>query len=250
MSENIGYPKDPRWGQEARDRKALAILKTLELHCGKGFRDGVWLDLGCGSGGIASTLAAKVNKVVGIDPEPWARWSEYMLVQQNLEFLRMTCADMLSSGGIDQFDVVVCNQVYEHTGNPIELLNAIYCALKPDGVCYFAGPNLLWPIEPHVFWPLVHWFPRRFSIWLMRLFHSKRLHLFDAHSWSYWKLTRAFTSNGFVYQNAIPARIEIELDNRKTPLKKAFSIIPRRLLNALTPVAPGFVFVLSKGGCR
>jgi len=65
----------PRWGSEGRERKAMVILETMVARCGDLDAGGTWLDIGCGSGGIASALAHHVGRIVGIDPEPWSAWA-------------------------------------------------------------------------------------------------------------------------------------------------------------------------------
>lgn len=247
MAESESAPVDPRWGQQNRDRKAEAILATLQLHCGRDLTHGTWLDIGCGSGGVAATLAAHVQQVTGVDPEAWARWNQFREQHSNLDFHTASYRDLESLLGPGSVDVVVCNQVYEHVDDPIALLGAIRRVMKPGAVCYFAGPNLWWPIEPHVFWPFVHWLPRSFAHRGMRALGSKRAHDLDAWSWSYWRLTRSFRRAGFRCDVAIHQRIRggASMDGAAWMMRAA-ALLPRFLVNALAFMSPGFVFVLSK----
>lgn len=247
MTEIASSPADPRWGYEGRDRKAEAILSTLQLHCGRDLTRGKWLDIGCGSGGVAATLAAHVQRVVGLDPESWERWHLFREQHSNLEFHAASYRDMERLLGPESVDVVICNQVYEHVDDPIALLEAIHLVMKPNAVCYFAGPNLLWPIEPHVFWPFVHWLPRSFAHRGMRVLGSKRAHDLDACSWSYWRLAGSFRHTGFRFEAAIHQRVVggASLDGAGWILRVA-ARLPRWMVNATAPVSPGFVFVLSK----
>ncbi|MGA9852146.1 MAG: class I SAM-dependent methyltransferase [Gammaproteobacteria bacterium] len=239
-------PTDPRWGQEGRDRKAEAILATLRLHCSQDLREGIWLDIGCGSGGIAATLAAHVERVVGVDPEPWERWQSYRSQHLNLAFHVGSYRDLETLLGADSCSVVICNQVYEHVDDPRVLLAAIHHVLKPDGVCYFAGPNLLWPIEPHVYWPFVHWLPRSFAHGWMRTFGSKRAHDLDAWSWSYWHLVQAFRNTGFQQSVAVRERVRAHALQSGSLMARVLAGLPRVMFSVLAPCAPGFVFVLRK----
>lgn len=244
MSEADKAPSDPRWGQENRERKAEAILTTLRLHCRRDLTQGTWLDIGCGSGGIASTLAGQVARVVGVDPEPWDRWQSYRTQYANLGFYVGSYRDLEDLLGTDSCSVVICNQVYEHVDDPKALLGAIHKILKPDGVCYFAGPNLLWPIEPHVFWPLVHWLPRKFAQRLMRMFGSERADELNAYSANYWRLTGWFRDVGLSPSVIISARLNCEFAVRGWSLH-----FPRwfaAVLDAMAPFSPGFVFCLRK----
>lgn len=246
MTEQTHSADDPRWGQEGRDRKAEAILATLELRCRCDLTHGLWLDVGCGSGGVAATLAAHVEQVVGVDPEPWGRWQAFRDEHPNLVFHAGSYRDLEGLLGAESVDVVVCNQVYEHVDDPAALLKAIHRVLKPTGVCYFAGPNLLWPIEPHVFWPFVHWLPRRFAQrWMSRLGSNRAADL-DAWSWSYGRLARAFRKAGFCHHAAVCEHMHVRAMHDGSVAARALAHLPRELYGVLLPLVPGFVFVLHK----
>jgi SAM-dependent methyltransferase len=236
--------QDPRWGNTHRDRKAEAIWTTLANCEGVKIGEGAWLDIGCGSGRIARELAARVHSVIGIDPEPWSGWREMEVATPNLSFRVASCDGAALPVAPESVDVVVCNQVYEHVGDPRQLIRNIADVLKPGGVCYFAGPNLLWPIEPHVFWPIVHWLPRRIAQRLMRLFGSKRTDELDAFSTHYWQLRSWFLDAGLAPSVAVAARVDSEFAARRWRVR-----LPRWLatvVDGLAPLSPGFVCILRK----
>jgi len=247
MAEQARSATDPRWGQDGRDRKAEAILATLKMHCRRDLTRGVWLDVGCGSGGVAATLAAHVEQVVGVDPEPWERWQTLCSERSNLVFHAGSYRDLTTLLTPESVDVVICNQVYEHVDDPAALLQAIHQVMKPGSICYFAGPNLLWPIEPHVFWPFVHWLPRRFAQRWMRRLGSHQANDLDAWSWSYWGLTRLFRCAGYQCVDAIHLRMRADAEAAgAAKLLRMAVCVPRGFVMALTPIAPGFVFILTK----
>lgn len=237
----------PRWGNLARDRKAAAIAATLSGHCGEDVLRGRWLDVGCGSGGIAAGLSRHVDDIVGVDPEPWEEWVEAKGRFDNLSFKVAAFDAPELPVEPSSFDVVICNQVYEHVADPRQLLRNIHSALRPGGRCYFAGPNLLWPIEPHVFWPFVHWLPRGLAHRLMTALGSRRVAEFDAFSSTSWTLKRWFREAGFSVESALSGRVRVELDLRGDSAMSSLSRwIPGLMWEAVLPVAPGFVFVLSR----
>lgn len=244
MTEPSSRAGDPRWGQEGREAKAEAIVRTLQSICGASLPRNLWMDIGCGSGGIAAALAAFADRVVGVDPESWERWTWYRERHPNVDFHAGGYRDLAAMIGRECCDVVVCNQVYEHVDNPRALLESIYHALKPGGVCYFAGPNLLWPIEPHVHWPCVHWLPRRFAQWTMHVLGSRRASELDAYSTHYWRLMRWFREVGYTVSPAVSARLACGLDLQgwQRPLPRLVA----RAIDALAPFSPGLVFVLRK----
>ncbi|WP_245232722.1 class I SAM-dependent methyltransferase [Thiorhodococcus minor] len=236
-------PSDPRWGSEDRPRKAEAIWQTLLHFRGPEIGDGVWLDVGCGSGGIAAALAPRVHRIIGLDPEPWERWPMWMEAHPNLTFLEGSYDSIPARVPAESVDVVVCNQVYEHVPDPVGLIAFIHRTLKPGGVCYFAGPNLLFPIEPHVFWPFVHWLPRRLAVSLMQRMGSSAV--LDADSTHYWRLLS--WTRPFDVTNAVPQILRDPTNyGRRGPVWRLLSRIPTALLASLTPLSPGFVFVLKK----
>lgn len=244
MADDLRDVTDPRWGQAGREAKADAIVHTLRACCGGQLPRGTWLDIGCGSGGIAASLANHADKSVGVDPESWARWRAYRERHANLEFHVGGYRNLEEFLGRESCDVIVCNQVYEHVDDPQALLRAIHVVMKPNGICYFAGPNLLWPIEPHVFWPFVHWLPRWFAQAAMRRLGSRRVDDLDAFSTHYWRLRRWFRESGFASQVTIGARLDGALVARGGGLR-----LPRtlgHLADAMAPLSPGFVFCVRK----
>ena len=233
--------QDPRWGSENRDKKALAILKTIEGLTSASLSELNCVDVGCGSGGVAFHLSPYVRSMTGLDPETWDRWDEFEGATENLRFLQESVGDLSIKDA--SVDIVICNQVYEHVPDAQILINEIFRMLKPGGFCYFAGPNLLFPIEPHVFWPFVHWLPRDFAVRLMRLFGSKAI--LDAYSTDYWRLNKWLSA--FYVNNALPYIIKNPaLYGRNGFIWKMLSKFPQPVLGFLTPFSPGFIFVLKK----
>lgn len=231
----------PRWGNEDRERKAIAVFRTLEHFSTFDITRARWLDIGCGSGGIAAALSEHAAQVTGIDPEPWPQWIEFMQQHSNLKLLQGGYDSDPMRGG--QVDVVVCNQVYEHVPDPVKLIRFIHSTLRRGGIAYFAGPNLLFPVEPHTLWPLVHWLPRGFAVGLMRGLGSRKV--LDAYSTNYWRL-RDWLAD-FEARNAVPWILRNpETLGRHGAAWRCLKVIPAPLLDALTCLSPGFVFVLVK----
>ena len=201
-----GPEVNPRWGDSNRSTKALAILGTLQENYGAGVIRGKWLDVGCGSGQIAATLAQYVESIRGIDPEPWRCWSRLSDTVSNLQF-SVGSVDELSSLVIENsIDVAICNQVYEHVPDASHLIRELYRLLRPGGICYFAGPNLLWPIEPHVFLPFVHWLPRTAVVRTLSRLGVRRIRELDAWSLDYWRIRKELSRTGFEVESAFATR--------------------------------------------
>ncbi|MDY0044901.1 MAG: class I SAM-dependent methyltransferase [Syntrophales bacterium] len=241
MTNNHSRGPDPRWDAKNRDNKGHAILQTVSHFIQRPLKETEWLDIGCGNGIIAATIAPSVKFITGADPGAWPIWDTLQKKQANIRFLhepieKLTCHE-------NKIDIVICNQVYEHVADPQYLIQEIKRVLKPGGYCYFAGPNLFFPIEPHVFWPFIHWLPRNFAVKLMRKFGSKGI--LDAWSTDYWTLIRWL--DAFEIINAVPYILKNPKKYNRTGLFwKALSLMPNWLLNKLTWVSPTFVFILKK----
>ncbi len=221
----------------------MAILQTMRAVLGDQVASEAWLDIGCGSGEIAATLSKHVASVVGVDPEGWRRWDDLVASHARLRLLRADCAqlgDVVADGSIG---VAVCNQVYEHVADVSGLLVSIHAALKPGGHCYFAGPNLLWPIEPHVHLPFVHWLPRRSTIRLLSALGVRRIVELDAWSTHYWRLKQLFDDSGFDSSSLVAQRF---VASRPEFSGLAKTRLFRRAAELLEPLSPGFVFLLTK----
>lgn len=240
-------PTQPRWGNQGRDRKGRAIWHLMREQCGEEAIRGHWLDVGCGSGGIAAAIASAAGQVTGVDPEAWSAWDEETARHSNLRFLAGRFDDEILPVAEKSIDIAICNQVYEHVADPIRLVQNLAKVLKPGGYCYFAGPNLLWPVEPHVFWPFVHWLPRSFAQKLMRSLGSRRATDLDAFARPSWILRKWFIDAGLDCENVIQERIVVELKLRGHGRKAALvAALPAVLFDIVVPVSPGFVFVLRK----
>ena len=242
MRDPVSEPAaDPRWGQRDRDIKAHAIAQTLRHYMSLPLDQADCVDVGCGSGGIAFHLAPLVRSMVGVDPESWQRWNDFRDQRKNLRFLQESVERLSIPDG--SVDVVICNQVYEHVPDPERLIHEIHRVLKPGGYCYFAGPNLLFPIEPHIFWPFVHWLPRRLAQSLIRATGSQAV--LDANSTHYWRLRRWLSR--FDAKNAVTYIIKNPQEfHRNNWVHRAVSALPVQLVHVLTPFSPGLVFILRK----
>lgn len=168
-------------GFAPRECKATKI-ETLLLDFLRGCEVSQWtcLDLGCGAGVTTASLTRHFKTVVGLDYAP--RWSVTGNFVQG-DGVRLPFA-------AETFEVVVCAQVYEHLADAAPLPGEVARVLKPGGVCFFSGPNKLWPIEPHYRLPFLHWLP---ACWADKLVQwAGKAERFDIHPWTYWQLRRSW----------------------------------------------------------
>jgi len=236
----------PKWGRVGRSSKAEAIRDTILL-ASPAKLAGTWLDVGCGSGEMAAFLASTVASMVAVDPQPWPDWPQLSRDHANLS-LRTAVFDAVDCPlPAESVDVVICNQVYEHVSSPEMLIGNIAKVLVPGGACYFAGPNLLWPIEPHVFWPFVHWLPRGIAQRVMKALGSHSFLELDAYSTHCLRLRSWFALNGLEVRTALRERLVVGLHQRGwASMAAAVHLVPSLVFATLEPLAPSFVFILSK----
>ena len=98
------------------------------------------LDIGCGDGYFASTIA-DYNKVVGIDvlsqPIHISSFEQYIRIN-----LQNGLKDILPQLGEQKFDKILLADVLEHLCFPEELLRDCHLLLKPHGELLVSVPNV------------------------------------------------------------------------------------------------------------
>lgn len=97
------------------------------------------LEVGCGNGFFAKTLAGKGHQVVGIDPGPQleeAQTNQLTLLRDFFPSVRVT----------GQFELVLAYALLEHLESPEALLRTLHEYLVPDGFVILAVPDCAPPI--------------------------------------------------------------------------------------------------------
>lgn len=223
-----------------RIKKGKQILAVLTDYLGE-TKNLSCLDVGCSSGVISNLLAGSFNKVVGIDTDKTAlNLAENKFKNENLEFKEM------SGEKIDfkdnNFDVVICHQVYNFVDNPQKLMSEIYRVLKKGGICFFSARNKFALVEPQYHLPLLSWFPKNITKAYFSIFNPGKKY-FGENYMSYFeliKLTDAFEVHDYT------------LNILKHPVKfgfnqyKKYAFIAKLLPNFFLPLLPNFIWILEK----
>jgi SAM-dependent methyltransferase len=238
----LAHPQLP--DPESRRRKARKIEHVLLDFLGQDIQNLWCLDIGCSTGVIAAHLAIRFGHVIGIDPYKTAlelAWKERRC--SNLAFLLGDGTSLPFKN--EAFEVIVCAQVYEHVRDARKLFSEIHRVLTRGGICFFSGPNKLFPIEPHYFLPFLHWLPRKLANWYLRL--SGRGECYDELLMSYWQLRR--TLSDFEIRDYTPEMI-IKPDEYfcadEVKGKSLFKRFPLSALRKLIFLAPNCNWVLKK----
>ena len=102
------------------------------------------LDIGCGGGILADSMARKGAEVLGIDLSTKAlRVAQLHALEAQTPRVsyREVSAEALASEAPAQFDVVTCMEMLEHVPDPASVVNACSQLVKPGGWVFFSTLN-------------------------------------------------------------------------------------------------------------
>lgn len=101
------------------------------------------LDVGCGSGVTAETIAQEGADVVGVD-------LEIPISESNAKTVQMVSGDYLElSPGLGEFDLVMALDVVEHFEDEGRILNALAANTRPGGKILVTVPGYQWLWSSH-----------------------------------------------------------------------------------------------------
>lgn len=101
------------------------------------------LDIGCGGGILAESMAAKGAQVTGIDlAERSLKIARLHSLETGIEvtYEHISAEDMALQHP-EKFDVVTCMEMLEHVPNPASIIHACSTLVKPGGLVFFSTLN-------------------------------------------------------------------------------------------------------------
>ena len=102
------------------------------------------LDVGCGGGILAESMARRAKQVMGIDlatrPLGVARLHALEAGVENIEY-REIAAEALAAEAPGRFDVVTCMEMLEHVPDPSSVVRACAQLVRPGGWVFFSTLN-------------------------------------------------------------------------------------------------------------
>ncbi len=175
----------------SRIKKAKAIIYVLNDYFGTNkVKKLKILDVGASSGIMDNEISKHVNNVIGIDIDSQAiKFAQKKFKRKNLKFKVDDAMNLKEKP--NTYDVVICAHVYEHVPDSAKLFKEIYKVLKPNGVCYLAAINSLWPMEPHYNLLFLSWLPRNLANIYVKL--MGKANEYYEHPLSYWEIKKMTT---------------------------------------------------------
>ena len=136
-----------RWWDPDSEFRPLHRINPLRLEWIDGLaslRGKAVLDVGCGGGILAESMAPLARTVIGIDlasrPLGVARLHALETGAANLNY-REIAAEALAAEQPSAFDVVTCMEMLEHVPDPASVVRACATLVKPGGWVFFSTLN-------------------------------------------------------------------------------------------------------------
>ena len=236
--------RDAMYNSELREKKAQTMIAICEDYFAENLKNLSVLDIGSSTGIIANALSYSFGTVVGVDiDEPAVKYATKRF--RDRDAIYFVSDSMNLAFRSNQFDLVICAQVYEHVPSASRLLAEINRVLRPGGICYFAAGNRLRLIEPHYNLPFLSVMPRALAHKYMRL-TGKGDTYYEKH-FSYWGLKRLIKKFECIdYTKKIienPLLYHADYMISEGSLKQKLAEI---IIKNLPWLSPGYIWLLKK----
>ena len=137
-----------RWWDKNSEFKPLHDINPLRLNyikekCGGSLKDKKILDVGCGGGILAESLALEGAIVTGIDmAEAGLEVAKLHLLESGLEVdYQKIPVENFAKDNAQAFDIVTCLEMLEHVPDPSSIIKACSALVKADGQLFFSTLN-------------------------------------------------------------------------------------------------------------
>ncbi|MEW5770396.1 MAG: bifunctional 2-polyprenyl-6-hydroxyphenol methylase/3-demethylubiquinol 3-O-methyltransferase UbiG [Pseudomonadota bacterium] len=136
-----------RWWDPNSEFKPLHDINPLRLEWIDGLCGGVAgkriVDVGCGGGILAESMAARGAEVTGIDlSEKALQVAKLHKLESGVQVdYRHIAAEALAEEQPQAYDVVTCMEMLEHVPDPVSILDACRRLVKPGGWVFLSTLN-------------------------------------------------------------------------------------------------------------
>jgi len=184
--------EEAMYDEKMRKQKARKIIAVLNDHFSKDLDALKVLDIGSSTGIMTSFIGEHFQKITGIDIDEKA--VEFAREKYSNKKIHFQFGDSMDLDFVDNnFDVVICANIYEHVPDSKKLMDEIYRVLKPGGICYLSAGNRIILIESHYKLPFLSIIPKTWANYYLRIlgksdfYYEKHLFL-----WELKKLVKNF----------------------------------------------------------
>ena len=137
-----------KWWDQHSEFKPLHQINPLRLNWidehAEGLRGKKVLDVGCGGGILAESMARRGADVLGIDmgeaPLAVAQLHAQQHQVNNIQYKQIP-VEQLAEEQAGQYDIVTCMEMLEHVPNPASIIQACQRLVKPNGYVFFSTIN-------------------------------------------------------------------------------------------------------------
>ena len=137
-----------RWWDRNSEFKPLHEINPLRLNYidehSTGIKGKKVIDVGCGGGILAESMALRGANVLGIDmgaaPLSVAELHALEAGVDNVKYQKITVEDIAEKQA-EKYDVVTCMEMLEHVPDPASIIRACAKLVKPDGHVFFSTIN-------------------------------------------------------------------------------------------------------------
>ncbi len=136
-----------QWWDPQGDFKPLHLLNPTRLAYIEEGVGGLYgksvVDVGCGGGILAESMAVQGAQVIGIDMASASLQVArlHALETQNDIDYQQTTAEEFAALHCEQFDLITCMEMLEHVPDPASVIQACCDMVKPGGYVYFSTIN-------------------------------------------------------------------------------------------------------------
>ncbi len=236
--------RENMYDQEGRGAKADKVIAVLD-----DYLDGLsalsFLDVSCSTGLMTRRFAPHFAKVTGIDIDEGA--VAFARENNDLPNVEYHVMDALHTTFPDNsFDVVVCNQMYEHVPDAEQLLREIRRVLMPGGVCYFGATNRLKVIETHYGRiPFLSYLPKPLANAYLKIL--RRGDRYYENLYTYWTLKKLCSDFDIAdYTEAVVRQPERFRAVDTVVPGSSQQKLALRLLRSAYWLSPGYIWLLRK----
>ncbi len=137
-----------RWWDRDSEFKPLHEINPLRLNYidehSSGIKGKKVIDVGCGGGILAESMALRGANVLGIDmgaaPLSVAELHALESGVDNVKYQKITVEEIAEKQA-GKYDVVTCMEMLEHVPDPASIISACAKLVKPDGHVFFSTIN-------------------------------------------------------------------------------------------------------------